>query len=130
MLWINALYGALENAGWIFTRAARALPEPFVAWSMLALPLCAATTVFLNARHMNPYRQRLVFVGIAAWLVLLTFSAHLSRYAPDVGPNPRDYPPAEWISVALILVPFVASWTSVRQTMRLDNDARAVNAST
>lgn len=122
MLWMNVLYVALQNGDWNWIRAARELPEPFVAWSMLALPLCAATAVFLYARHANPYPQAFVFAGTVAWLVLLTFSSHLSRYAPDVGPNPRDHSIARWIVVTLSLVPFVVSWTSIRLTGRVLRD--------
>jgi hypothetical protein len=84
-------------------RAVQALPERFVAWSTLGVPIWIAT---LSAPHLFG-GQRLSWKELPfplAWTALLGAAAILSNYPPDVGDTPTQNP-VVFASIA-ILLPF------------------------
>jgi hypothetical protein len=100
LIWV-LLLGA-----WLFsvvTDGAAPLPERFTIWSTIALPLSLSTEFFGFADHSRPVSRRFVLVG-SVWIVLILGSAHLARYAPDVGMTPRQHPLIRLL-VPLLLLP-------------------------
>jgi len=100
----------------------RMLPDGFVPWSLLALPLAAAT-VFSVGRS-GAGRTRGAPGVLAAWLVILVPCSYLAGFAPEVGSNPRDLPAVLWLcGILLPPAPFLlCGWmmTRVHRSARAD----------
>jgi hypothetical protein len=104
--WVMVLRGALIEARWIPLSVATLIPERFVVWSMMALPLALATAFFVRGPG---WRGHGAVTGFAAvWLALLAASSFLSRYAVDVGNSPRWDPVLAWpVGVLSVAAAFV-----------------------
>lgn len=118
--WVAVLHGEFAAAGWMFSRGIRTVPDRFVAWSILAVPLGVGSAVFLHNSSRRWAVPHLVFIGCAIWLVLLIASAYLARHAPDVGSNPRDSLISNGLSILLIPFAFLTAsafiWAVTRNT--------------
>lgn len=119
VLWVVALHNTLNAAQWSTIEAIKALPEPFTAWSVIALPLSAATALFLSSRAADAGDRRPTSAAIIVWLGLLMLSSYLSDFAPDVGHNPRQNPLGMVLTgISLPPLPFVVSWWAIRRLER------------
>lgn len=118
LLWLSHLARMLE---WGFGRARMmgSLPDDFVVWSVLALPLAAATTYLLRGLSQAPVRGRAVPAVFATWLVLAAACAWVSGHAPDVGGGPRYDPLVGWPMVLLLPpVPLLLGGWMIRRLHR------------
>lgn len=91
---------------WLFsivTEGAEPLPERFIVWSSIALPLGLSTEIFLCAAHSRRLSRGFVLVG-SVWIVVVLGSVYLARYAPDVGMTPRQHPIIRLL-IPLLLLP-------------------------
>lgn len=118
--WMALLYSEFGAAGWMFAQAVRMLPDLFVAWSILAVPLAVGTVVFLHDPELkSSISSELTLTGSVIWLILLTASAYLARHAPDVGNNPRDQPLFWGMSVLLVPFALMATLTFIWKVSRV-----------
>lgn len=119
VLWVIALHNTLNAARWSAIEAIKALPEPFTSWSVIALPLSAATALFPSSRAADAGDRRATSAAIIAWLGVLVLSSYLVSFAPDVGHNPRQDPVAMLLTgILLPPLPFVVSWWAIRRLVR------------
>lgn len=126
VLWVIALHNTLNAARWSAIETIKALPESFTAWSVIALPLSAATALFLSSRAADAGGRRATSAAIIVWLGLLLFSSYLVGFAPDVGRNPRHSPVAMVLTgILLPPLPFVVSWWAIRQVKRANETSGA-----
>jgi hypothetical protein len=112
--WVMVLRGALMEARWTPFAVATLIPERFVVWSMMALPLALATAFFV--RGQGSRGRGAVMAGAAVWLALLAASSFLSRYAVDVGNTPRWDPAVAWpVGVLSVAAAFVVPVWFIRR---------------
>lgn len=108
--WVMMFRAAVIEAYWTPFAVATLIPERFVVWSMMALPLALATAFFVRGPGSRGHGT--VTAGAAVWLALLSASSFLSRYAVDVGNTARWDPVVAWpvgvLSVAAAFV--VPAW--------------------
>jgi hypothetical protein len=111
--WVMVLRGALIEARWTPFAVATLIPERFVVWSMMALPLALATAFFVRGQGS---RDRGAIFGAAVGLALLAASLFLSRYAVDVGNTPRWDPVLAWpVGVLSVTAAFVVPVWFIRR---------------
>lgn len=119
VFWATSLYSAFVEEHWVLVSAAKLFSDRFAFWSGLTFPLAAATALYLRGWRAGPVGVRAVLV-CAAWLVLITNSAYLSHFAPDVGGPPRDLPLNKWMmGIILPFFPvFVCGWVILNLRVR------------
>lgn len=124
LFWIFSLYAVLDSAYWVLAAAVTLLPVRFAFWSALALPLFAASGVFLRGGRVWPLTVRTLAVS-AAWFSLILVSAYLGGFAPDVQMSFRDHPIIILV-IGMIMpsTPVLLCWLALRQ-VRHDNSGRA-----
>jgi hypothetical protein len=114
--WVMILAGTLADARREPFTVMVSIPDGFLGWSMMAVPL-AFSTAFWARRHRG-FGRSILLVG-ALWLALLVANALLARYAPDVGSTPRQDPALVWpVGVSSIAVPFLVSIWFIRWLYR------------
>lgn len=109
LVWFSLLGTTGSNAQWNITAILRLISDGFVLWCSMALPLAGAHYVYLLLSH-SSIQRRTLFLMLGIWLIVFVASSRLSRFAPDVGANPRYHPFVTWIGgPALVVLPLVFS---------------------
>jgi hypothetical protein len=120
LFWCMGLVNAFSAGRGIVLYAARHLPEPFAVWNIFAVPLAVATGVWLKAG--GPWRPSArTLAAIGSWIALAVLSACLVRFAPDVGPNPRDRAAVFWpMAIMLPVLPYLVSGWLIHNLRRAE----------